>query len=95
MIAATVVVLALALVLGVAANTRYRHWSARLVAGEVGALVLLAMVFASVQIAIFETDGKFGGLIRVDPDEMRLILSRMDVALEGVALPCDDQGRPL
>ena len=62
---------------------------------QVGALVLLTAVFASVQIAIFETDGKFGGLIRVEPDELRLVLGLMEGALEGAEIPCDDQGRPL
>ncbi len=62
---------------------------------QIGALALLALVFASVQIAIVEIDAKYDGVIRVKPGEMRLVGRLMEERFEGQTLPCDAEGRPL
>ncbi len=62
---------------------------------QIGALTLLTLVFAAVQIAILEIDGKFDGVIRLEPEEMRLAARLMEEKLHGLAPPCDAEGRPL
>ena len=66
---------------------------------QCGALVLLAVVFAAMQIAILEIDSKYDGWIRVDPDEMRLVAplveERFAAQHPDYTLPCDSQGLAL
>ncbi len=62
---------------------------------QIAMFSLLAAVFAAVQITIIEIDDKFDGLIRVEPEEMRLVLGVMEQVLADTELPCDAQGRPL
>lgn len=66
---------------------------------QTGALALMTLVFAGMQIGIMEIDSKYDGWIRVQPDEMRFISDLMETNLSrrypGIELPCDAQGRPL
>lgn len=62
---------------------------------QIGALTLLTLVFAAVQIAIVDLDTKFHGPIRVEPVEMKLVAQLMTELRGDLVIPCDERGRPL
>lgn len=66
---------------------------------QIGALVVMAVVFLSMHWTIYEIDHKFDGVVQVEPTEMTLLSVAMaDQFAErnpDVALPCDAQGLPL
>ena len=65
---------------------------------QIGALVVMAVVFLAMHWTIYEIDHKFDGVIQVEPAEMELLTTAIadDFAERhpDVVLPCDEQGRP-
>jgi hypothetical protein len=66
---------------------------------QIGALVVMAVVFLAMHWTIYEIDHKFDGLIQVEPAEMTLLSTAMaDQFAErhpDVVLPCNDWGERL
>jgi hypothetical protein len=66
---------------------------------QIGALVVMAVVFLAMHWTIYEVDHKFDGVIQVEPVEMILLSTAMsDQFAEhhpDVVLPCDERGLPL
>jgi hypothetical protein len=66
---------------------------------QIGALVVMAVVFLAMHWTIYEIDHKFDGVIQVEPVEMILLSTAMaDQFAErhpDVVLPCDERGLPL
>jgi hypothetical protein len=63
---------------------------------QIGALVVMAVVFLLMHWTIYEIDHKFDGVIQVEPAEMTLLSTAMaDQFAErnsDVVLPCNDLG---
>lgn len=65
---------------------------------QIGALLALALCLGLVQAAIIDMDGKYDGLIQVQPTEFHLadalMVPRFEARFPAAALPCDAQGLP-
>jgi len=66
---------------------------------QFGALVVMATVFAGMQITIHEIDGKFDGVIEVEPTDIEIVREALTVQFAELypdeALPCDADGNPV
>ncbi|MGI9616541.1 MAG: hypothetical protein ACR2QO_26730 [Acidimicrobiales bacterium] len=65
---------------------------------QIGALIVMAIVFLAMQWTIYEIDNKFDGVIQVEPTDMALLSGAMDAQFAEqhpeVSLPCDERGAP-
>ena len=66
---------------------------------QIGALVVMAIVFGAMQWTIYEIDNKFEGVIRAEPTDMTIVAetteARFSERYPNEDLPCDEAGRPL
>ena len=65
---------------------------------QIGASVVMAVVFMAMHWTIYEIDHKFDGVIQVEPAEMQLLSTAMSEDFTerhaDVMIPCDEEGRP-
>ena len=64
---------------------------------QVGALLVLVTALGGMQLMLVEIDGKYDGVVAVEPTDLRaaneLMTAKFEAKTPGDELPCDDQGR--
>ena len=66
---------------------------------QVGALLVLVTALGGMQLMLLEIDGKYDGVVAVEPTDLRaadeMMTAKFEASTVDEELPCDADGRPV